>query len=227
MATAWRRPARRFHDSIDEKAWNRGSLRFRSDFFGVYDFLGRENDPFLRGTRHFNVELLVAQDLCVSLSICFLDVDQCPVRLEGGNRIEFLFGVGVFNREDAALFRNVAPVESANGLEGDAVGCGPQPSKYAGSGVFGQAGQPFFNRLSIVRRQSEFCLERNDAADDFLHGACGAKEISVVTGRGLDEREVSKTRARNFADERGGRSVQKRSPGTDRVSLADERSGFS
>lgn len=152
MATAWRRPARCFHDSLDEKAWNGGSLRFRRDFFGVYDFLGRENDPFLRRARHFNVELLIAQDLCVSLRICFLDVDQCPVRLEGGNRIEFLFRVGVFNRENAALFRDVTPVESANGLEGNAVGCGPQPSKYAGSGVFGQAGQSFLYRFSIVRR---------------------------------------------------------------------------
>ena len=154
-------------------------------------------------------------------------MDQCPVRLEGGNRIEFLFRVGVFNCEDAALFRDVTPIESANWLEGNAVGCGPQPSKYAGSGVFGEACHSFLYRLSIVRRQSEFRLECNNAADDFLHGACGAKEISVVTGRWLDEREVPKARARHFAYERGGRSVQKCAAGTDRVSLLDEGCGFS
>ena len=69
MATAWRRPARRFHDSFDEKAWNRGSLRFRCDLFGGYEFLGRENNSFLRRACHFNVELLVAQDLGVSLRV--------------------------------------------------------------------------------------------------------------------------------------------------------------
>ena len=181
----------------------------------------------MRRTRHLDVELLVAQDLRVSLRVCFLDVDQCPVRLEGGNRIEFFICVGVFEREDAALFRNVAPIESANGLEGNAVGCGPQPSKYAGSGVFGEAGQSFLYRLSIVRRQPEFRLECNNAADDSLHDSCGAKEIGVVTGRGLDEREVPKAHARNFTDEGGGRSVQKSTAGTNRVSFFNERSGFS
>ena len=69
MTTAGRRPARRFHDGFDEKTRDGGSFRFRCDLFGVYEFLGSENNSFLRRACHFNVELLVAQDLGVSLRV--------------------------------------------------------------------------------------------------------------------------------------------------------------
>lgn len=69
MATARRCSARCFYNGFDKKTRYDGSFGFRCYFFCVNDFLGCENDSFFRRACHFNVELLVAQDLRVSLCI--------------------------------------------------------------------------------------------------------------------------------------------------------------
>src|SRR5690606_7276503 len=87
--------------------------------------------------------------------------------------------------------RDVAAVQAAAGLEGDAEGGGAQACGEARARMLLQPGGAAFNGSSVVRAEAEVPHHRHDARAHRPHRAGTAQDVDVVAGGLLDDLEVA------------------------------------
>ena len=107
-------------DSFDHEAGHQSQFGLQAQHVGRHQSFGGDEDTF-GGTRDRMVPERRAVDARVAEFVDFINVNDCDVRLYGGDYVDFLFGIRVLDGFPAVDFRKIAAEHARHRLEGNSV----------------------------------------------------------------------------------------------------------